>query len=82
MTDDDYDTDDVAEVLDTIDRRTDVRADREMLDHISLRFDADVDPGLGSDTFTFEVDLSSGNMWLHKRTDDGNETVWKQKRLR
>jgi hypothetical protein len=53
-----------------------------MLDHISLRFDADVDPGLGSDTFTFEVDLSSGNMWLHKRTDDGNETVWKQKRLR
>lgn len=83
---DELDTDDVYDLLNSISER-DINGIRLPTGQAFwLRFDADdpreENPGLGTDSWRFEVNFYDGNLWLHKETDDGTETVWKNKRSR
>lgn len=35
-----------------------------------------------TEEYRLEVNFHSGNLWLHHESDDGTETVWKNKRGR
>lgn len=67
-----WDADLVADVLDAVGSRDDVRIEREGL-NVWFSFEA------AGETWRFEVALSGGNRWLHKRTDDGWSEVWSKK---
>lgn len=49
--------------------------------HSQVQFHFEVGD-FGTEDYILEIDLDSGNLWLHHRGDDGTETVWKNKRGR
>ena len=80
MTDDNQLSDEeAAEILDELRGRDIINIEMPTGWAVWFTFDEDsYDP----DRYTFEVNLHSGNLWLHHHTDDGKETVWENKRSR
>jgi len=63
----------VAELLGTINRRSDMNA--EMPDYGSVVFSFEHD----RTEYRFEVALNSGNMWLHAPGHNGTDPLWTNK---
>lgn len=81
---DNFDTEDVYDLMSSVSDRDVDGISTPIGDAFWIHFKAD-DPtednrGLRSENrWRFEVNFQSGNLWLHKETDDGTETVWENK---
>ena len=67
--DDEWEDDDVAELLSCIRRRHKVTAERSA-DHVYITFNE------GGETFRYEWVVGGSNQWLHVRRDGEWEQVW------
>jgi hypothetical protein len=79
---DNFDTRDVFDLLSQVYSRNITGFETPTGQAFQLRFEAQsplIEGYSEPEKWIFEVNFHDNNLWLHKRTDDGTETVWKNK---